>query len=159
RAPRRRPGALHGPASGTDSFGDLYGHAARGDTRCTRPTRVVARKGASALRTGCDRPGRAGGGGARLRRGRGGVPRRPRFPSGKECYLRPLRREDAAGPWKDWFNDPEVTRHMIHGELPSTYESTLAYYESIAVAQDCLQLAVILRDGDRHVGNIGLNRI
>jgi RimJ/RimL family protein N-acetyltransferase len=82
------------------------------------------------------------------------------FLRGERCSLRPLRREDVDGGWADWFNDPEVTRHMYRGVFPNTREEQLAFYESIAAGdQSNLVLAIAAEPGGEHVGTIGLHRI
>jgi RimJ/RimL family protein N-acetyltransferase len=81
------------------------------------------------------------------------------FIAGERCSLRPLRREDVDGPWKDWFNDPEVTQHMLRGVFPNHYEEQVAFYEHVAAGgQSDLVLAVVTPE-DRHVGTVGLHRI
>ncbi len=87
---------------------------------------------------------------------------RPRdaFLAGELCYLRPLREADIQGNWLHWFNDPEVTRYMLRGTFPTTVESQRDFYRHVTSGSDSdLVLAVIARDGDVHVGNIGLHRI
>src|SRR5262245_48920234 len=87
---------------------------------------------------------------------------RPRnaFLTGEVCYLRPLERTDAEGNWRHWFSDPEVTRFMFRGVFPLSLETQTTFYEHVASSQqDDLVLAVVARDGDVHVGNVGLHRI
>lgn len=79
---------------------------------------------------------------------------------GKQCYLRPLERADLSGNWRYWFSDTEVTRFMFRGVFPISIEESTAFYEQLASEQqNDLVLAVIARDGDVHVGNVGLHRI
>lgn len=82
----------------------------------------------------------------------------PPFLRGERCGLRPLTPADVDGPWPGWFNDPDVTRFMLHGDLPSTKESTLAFYEHVITSSNDLVLAIDIPDLG-HVGNIGLHRI
>lgn len=87
---------------------------------------------------------------------------RPReaFLTGDRCYLRPLREADIEGNWLHWFNDPEVTRHMLRGIFPATVESQTEFYRQVATGSDSdLVLAIVAREGDVHIGNIGLHRI
>ena len=82
------------------------------------------------------------------------------FLRGSVCYLRPLARTDVDGPWAHWFNDTEVTRHMLRGTLPTTVDEQAAYYESVVTGSESdLVLAIVCSEDDRHVGNIGLHRI
>ena len=82
------------------------------------------------------------------------------FLRGEQCSLRPLRREDVDGGWATWFNDPQVTAHMLRGVFPNTPEQQLAFFESVvAGSQDNLVLAIVSEPGGEHVGTIGLHRI
>jgi RimJ/RimL family protein N-acetyltransferase len=82
------------------------------------------------------------------------------FLTGERCSLRPLRREDVDGPWTDWFNDPEVTQHMLRGVFPNTREQQLEFYESVVSgSQSDLVLAIVTGPDEKHVGTIGLHRI
>jgi RimJ/RimL family protein N-acetyltransferase len=81
------------------------------------------------------------------------------FIEGERCYLRTLERADVEGRWWQWFNDPEVSAYMFRGVFPSTRESTAAFYESIVTSETDVVLAIMARDGDVHVGNVGLHRI
>ena len=79
---------------------------------------------------------------------------------GERCYLRALREEDIRGNWLHWFNDPEVTRYMLRGAFPTTVESQTEFFRDVASGSvSDIVLAIVTRDGDRHVGNIGLHRI
>lgn len=80
------------------------------------------------------------------------------FLRGKACNLRAITLADVDGRWPRWFNDPEVTRFMLHGDLPSTRESTLRFYEHVMASSDDLVLAIDVPELG-HVGNIGLHRI
>lgn len=80
------------------------------------------------------------------------------FLRGEHCRLRPLRPEDAEGPWSTWFNDPEVTRYMLRGTFPTTPALQAEFRESVEGSETDLVLAIVA-DGDRHVGTAGLHRI
>ena len=81
------------------------------------------------------------------------------FLSGPRVYLRALGELDAQGAYADWFNDEEVCRGNSHHVFPYTAESALEYIRAVRARRDCLVLAVVLRDGDRHIGNISLQSI
>jgi RimJ/RimL family protein N-acetyltransferase len=72
--------------------------------------------------------------------------------------LTPLSVEDASDEYLAWLNDPEVLRFRGPKAFPSTMVSLRAYLESIPARGD-LVLALRLKDGARHVGNIALNSI
>jgi ribosomal-protein-alanine N-acetyltransferase len=87
--------------------------------------------------------------------GASGIP----FLSGERVYLRALVEEDAQGPYPTWFNDPEVCRGNSHHVLPYGRAAALDYIRHVNQARDSLVLAIVTRDGDRHVGNIALQGI
>jgi RimJ/RimL family protein N-acetyltransferase len=81
------------------------------------------------------------------------------FIKGERCSLRPLTRDDIDHGWADWFNDPDVTRHMLRGVFPIHHEEQVAFYEQVAGGgQSDLVLAIVTPDGT-HVGTTGLHRI
>jgi ribosomal-protein-alanine N-acetyltransferase len=81
------------------------------------------------------------------------------FLIGERLYLRPLIEADAQGPYADWFNDQEVCRGNSHHVFPYTPEAALAYIRHAAQTHDELILAIVLREDDRHIGNIALQSI
>lgn len=83
----------------------------------------------------------------------------PSFLSGERLYLRALVEADASGPYVDWFNDEEVCRSNSHHILPYTLEDARAYIRHAAETRDALILAIVLRDGHCHIGNIALQQI
>lgn len=76
-----------------------------------------------------------------------------------DFYLRPLKAADLDGRWSGWFNDAEVTRYQSKGFYPNTYESQKQYFDSIAGSRVDVVLAIIDRQSDRHIGNVGLHQI
>lgn len=83
----------------------------------------------------------------------------PSFLSGERLYLRALVETDASGPYVDWFNDEEVCRGNSHHVFPYTLEAARAYIRHTSETHDALILAIVLRDGDRHIGNVALQQI
>jgi RimJ/RimL family protein N-acetyltransferase len=84
---------------------------------------------------------------------------RQAFLNGPTVYLRGLRDEDAEGCYPDWFNDAATCTGNSHHIYPYSREQSLAYIRESRERQDRLVLAVVLRDGDRHVGNVALQDI
>lgn len=74
-------------------------------------------------------------------------------------YLRRLAREDLDGNYFQWLNDQSVTRWMRHGIFPNSQEAMQAFYDSQATSRTDVVFAIVLRDNDRHIGNIGLHAI
>ena len=85
--------------------------------------------------------------------------RRRQFLAGTRIYLRNLERSDVDGNYGYWLNDPEVCRFNAHHRFPYVKDDLADYIEGLRGAHDRLVLAIIDRDGDRHVGNISLQGI
>jgi RimJ/RimL family protein N-acetyltransferase len=83
----------------------------------------------------------------------------PPFLVGERLILRQLAESDVDGPYARWFNDAEVCAGNSHHVFPYTREQALAYVRRLAEARDALVLAMVERDGGRHVGNISLQDI
>ena len=81
------------------------------------------------------------------------------FLSGERLYLRPLLPTDAQGPYPQWFNDEEVCAGNSHHVFAYTPTGAEDYIRRVNDSRDTLVLAVVLRDGDRHIGNIALQHI
>ncbi len=81
------------------------------------------------------------------------------FLEGQRLYLRSLVESDADGPYSNWFNDEEVCAGNSHHVRPFTREAALEYVRYARQTPDSLILAMVLREGDRHVGNIALGSI
>ena len=78
---------------------------------------------------------------------------------GERIYLRPVVSSDATPDYAGWLNDPETTRYLESGAMAETVESISAYIARYQNRSDALFLAIVLRDGDRHVGNLKLEPI
>lgn len=81
------------------------------------------------------------------------------FISGERLYLRALTDADVEGPYPGWLNDPEVCAGNSHHVYPYDRGSAAAYISEARRSREALILAISLHDGDRHVGNISLQRI
>lgn len=79
--------------------------------------------------------------------------------SGEHVYLRPLLESDSKGCYPDWLNDAEVSRGNSHHTFPYTASDAVQYIRAVSAARDALVLAVVARQGDRHVGNVALQHI
>ncbi len=79
------------------------------------------------------------------------------FYLGPRMYFRPLEREDAprvAG----FFNNPEVRRNLLRYR-PLTVGQEVAFLERIASSEQDVVLGVMLREGDRLTGLVGLHEL
>lgn len=73
--------------------------------------------------------------------------------------LRPVRRDDVDGPYLAWMNDPEVTRYLESRFAPSTRDDLARYVEDVLQQSGVYFFAIVLKDGDRHIGNIKLGPV
>lgn len=82
------------------------------------------------------------------------------FLIGDDIYLRGIELADIDGKWFSWFNDKDVTKYMFNGTFPNTREGLIDYYEKTCVNNhNDIVLAIIEKDSNEHVGNIGIHRI
>lgn len=81
------------------------------------------------------------------------------FLVGTRLCLRPLAESDADGAYPGWFNDAEVCHGNSHHVFPFTREAALEYIRRAGQRTDALILAIVLKENDRHVGNIALQDI
>lgn len=82
------------------------------------------------------------------------------FLVGARLYLRPLDIEDL-DRCQRWINDPE-TRRFIMNRFPVARCAERQWLERRGEGGSYpadIGLAIVLRDGDRHIGNIGLHQI
>ncbi|MEW6445846.1 MAG: GNAT family N-acetyltransferase [Pseudomonadota bacterium] len=78
---------------------------------------------------------------------------------GKHLYLRGLVESDASGPYPTWLNDREINAGNSHGAFPYATSAALDYIRQSQTRRDALILAIVLNEGDRHIGNISLQAI
>lgn len=78
---------------------------------------------------------------------------------GNSFVLRPLEEKDLEGNYPAWFTDPEVTRFNSHGRAPIPAARMLEYVQRSQTAPELLVMAIVLKEGKRHVGNIALQNI
>jgi ribosomal-protein-alanine N-acetyltransferase len=74
-------------------------------------------------------------------------------------YLRPLQISDATAEYCRWMNDPHVTQFLESRFRSFTIESLQAYVADIERDPSNVLLAIVEREGDRHVGNIKIGPI
>jgi [ribosomal protein S5]-alanine N-acetyltransferase len=80
------------------------------------------------------------------------------FLTTERLTLGPLTPDDASDEYLAWLNDPEVLRYRGPKAFPSTFDDLRRYLSGISTRGD-LALAIRLRDGGRHIGNVTLNSI
>jgi len=80
------------------------------------------------------------------------------FLVGDRLYLRPLDVETDLDRCLDWINDPEL-QARIGRRHPMSKKLEQEWFERQYKSEDHINLAIVLKDGDRHVGNCGFNAI
>jgi ribosomal-protein-alanine N-acetyltransferase len=81
------------------------------------------------------------------------------FLQGERLYLREVRPSDVNENYYRWMNDPEVTQYLESRFYPNSMESLREYVAGKRGDRNNVFLAIILKDGDRHIGNIKLGPI
>jgi ribosomal-protein-alanine N-acetyltransferase len=81
------------------------------------------------------------------------------FIIGERIYLRGLERNDLTGNMFQWANDPEVTHYMFMGATPNTMERLQEEYEQLHGSKNDVIFAIVEREADTHIGNVGLYTI
>jgi len=78
---------------------------------------------------------------------------------GSRLFLRDLTVADVTDSYVHWMNDPEVVQFTESRFSAHTHESIRAYVERITSDPAYVFLAIVLKDGNRHIGNIKLGPI
>lgn len=81
------------------------------------------------------------------------------FLEGEHIYLREVHPSDVNENYYRWMNDPEVTRYLESRFYPNSVEGLREYVNGKLSDHDNVFLAIVLKDGDRHIGNIKLGPI
>ncbi len=81
------------------------------------------------------------------------------FITGTHLYLRGLQATDAAGPYLNWLNDPEVGRYLETRYQPWSQARLERYLAQLDGSQHDFLFGICLRAGDRHIGNIKLGPV
>jgi ribosomal-protein-alanine N-acetyltransferase len=82
-----------------------------------------------------------------------------RFIEGERLYLREVRLSDVNENYYRWMNDPEVIKYLESRFYPNSTEGLGEYVKSKIGDEYNVFLAIILKEGDRHIGNIKLGPI
>ena len=81
------------------------------------------------------------------------------FIEGERIYLRGIRSQDAEGDYCSWMNDPEVTRYLESRFYPRSTENIASYITQVNESSDSVLFAIVVRDGNIHIGNIKIGSI
>lgn len=80
---------------------------------------------------------------------------------GRRIILQPFKVSDAFFMFRNWANDPDVTRYMTwfpHKDIQET-ESVISMWEEGYAKADFYQWAILLRQIDEPIGSIGVVRL
>ncbi len=80
------------------------------------------------------------------------------FLTGDRIYLRPLDATTDLDACLRWINDPEL-QARIGRRHPMSRAQEQAWLEGQYKREDHMNLAIVLKDGDRHIGNCGFIQI
>ena len=78
---------------------------------------------------------------------------------GQRIILRNVRERDVSEGYCLWMNDPEVTRFLECRFQEHTEDDLRAFVARMEQDPDNVFLAIVLRDGDRHIGNLKISSI
>ena len=81
------------------------------------------------------------------------------FLEAEHLYLREVRPSDVNECYYGWMNDPSVTQYLESRFFPNSMEGLRKYVESKLDDRDNVFLAMVLKNGHRHIGNIKLGPI
>ncbi len=75
---------------------------------------------------------------------------------GERLYLREVRLSDVDGPYVHWMNAPEVMQFLESRFASHSREELQEYVTRVLDDPAYVFLAIVLTEGDRHIGNIKL---
>jgi RimJ/RimL family protein N-acetyltransferase len=81
------------------------------------------------------------------------------FLESERLAFRELNASDANERYYSWLNDPEINQFLENRFFPSSIESIREYILSMNASKANLFCAILLKDGNRHIGNIKLGPI
>lgn len=81
------------------------------------------------------------------------------FLEGNSIYLRPLAISDINENYIGWLNDGEVCKYNSHRVFPYNKHRAEEYLKSVSLSKNSLVLAIIVKRGKKHIGNISLQQI
>lgn len=77
------------------------------------------------------------------------------FLEGERLYLRPLGAEDLDRCYR-WINDPELLQ-FLGRKTPMSHEMEHEWLAKQYKSERDVDFAIVLKDGDRHIGNCGID--
>lgn len=84
---------------------------------------------------------------------------RDHFIEGDRIYLRNVRLDDVNENYGRWMNDPSVNQFLETRYIPRSLDNIRSYVQNMDGKTDEIFLAICLKKGDAHIGNIKLGPI
>lgn len=81
------------------------------------------------------------------------------FIEGERIYLREIRLSDANRNYCDWMNDSEINQYLESRFEKWSVSKLKRYISDIKRNPDNVFLAIVSRDGNKHIGNIKIGPI
>lgn len=81
------------------------------------------------------------------------------FLIGERIYLRALEQSDLSGNYFQWLNDNEVCAFNSHAIFPNSTKKMQDFFDSMQDNKTAVVLAIITKEKDTHIGNLGLHEI
>jgi RimJ/RimL family protein N-acetyltransferase len=78
---------------------------------------------------------------------------------GKQIYLRDVRLTDIDRGYLRWMNDPEINQYLESRFHVLTHQDLEAFVTKMQTDPDNAFFAIVVRDADKHIGNIKLGPI
>jgi len=81
------------------------------------------------------------------------------FIEGKQIYLREVRLSDVGEQYYKWLNDNEVSQFLETKFFPQSIKSIENYVSSMLCSKESVFLAIIVKENEKHIGNIKIGPI
>jgi len=81
------------------------------------------------------------------------------FLNGKRIYLREVRPTDVNETYYRWMNNSSITDFLESRFIPQSIEKIREYVTSKLGDTENIFLAIVMKEGDRHIGNIKIGPI
>lgn len=78
---------------------------------------------------------------------------------GERIYLREVLASDVTENYRHWLNDPEINQYLEVRFVPQTLGAIAAYVDKMSKDKDNVFLAIVHKEGNRHIGNLKIGPI
>jgi ribosomal-protein-alanine N-acetyltransferase len=83
------------------------------------------------------------------------------FLQGEKIFLRKpnIEKDIVNGNWHQWFNDMEITKHLVHGVYPNSSDEQIKIVEVELSRSNSILLSIIDKETEKMLGIISLKSI